>query len=110
MLDSVVWQWRKSRHMNKIVPSDGMIVREDTAFEPGVYFLPNGITIASDGITLDGGGALLIGANRKGVGVNIKGRRDVTLRHLQLREYYHGIHAKDCLGLTLAHNQVTSTA
>jgi parallel beta-helix repeat protein len=96
--------------MKTVTPTDGMVVREDVTLTPGVYFLPNGITIDADNVTLDGAGALLIGAERKGQGVRLVGRSTVTIRNLRLREYYHGIHASSCEHLTLTSNQITSTA
>ncbi len=93
-----------------IVPIDGMVIREDTAFAPGVYFLPNGISVEADSVTLDGNGALLVGTDREGVGVRVEGRRGVTVKGLRLREYYHGIVCRGCSALALTGNQVTSTA
>src|SRR5207248_1111470 len=93
-----------------VVPEDGMVIREDTTLAPGVYFLPGGITIGADGVTLDGNGALIVGSNREGVGVRVEGRRGVTVRNLRLREFYHGIRAERCAALTLAGNQIASTA
>jgi hypothetical protein len=43
------------------VPTDGMRITKDTAFKPGVYDLPHGITIAASGITVDGNSALFVG-------------------------------------------------
>jgi parallel beta-helix repeat protein len=37
------------------VPTDGMRITQDTVFEPGVYVLPNGITVAASGITVNDG-------------------------------------------------------
>jgi hypothetical protein len=47
-----------------VVPTDGMVITQDTVLEPGVYYLPNGVSIAADGVTLDGNGAILVGNNR----------------------------------------------
>ena len=95
---------------NPVTPRDGMVITADVVLAPGVYHLPRGLTIAGDGITLDGGGAVLIGSDRAGQGLRIEGRAGVTVRNLRLRDYYHGIWAGDCQDLTLAENQVTSTA
>lgn len=92
------------------IPTDGMRVTEDTVLQPGVYYLPQGITIAADGVTLDGNGAILIGRDRTGVGVRVEGKKGVTIKGLRLREYYHGIHATDCQGLTITGCQITGTA
>lgn len=93
-----------------VVPTDGMEIRCDTRLASGVYHLPNGIRIAADGITLDGAGALIVGSNRTGTGIRLEGRRGVTVRTVRLRDFHHGIRAEHCEGLTLAGNQITSTA
>lgn len=95
--------------MGTVVPTDGMVIREDTAFAPGVYVMPKGISVEG-AVTLDGGGATLIGRDRQGVGVRLEGSSGATVRNLRLRDYYHGIHARDCRNLTLERNQITSTA
>src|SRR2546421_10466711 len=87
-----------------------MEIDADTTLTDGVYFLPHGIRIAADNVTLDGGGAVLIGANREGRGITVEGRKGVTVRNFRLRDYYHGIYARDCTDLTLERNQITSTA
>lgn len=96
--------------MKVVTPHEGMIIREDVRFTPGVYFLPGGIRVEGDGIAVDGGGSMLIGGDREGTGVTLLGRRGVTVRNLRLRDYYHGIHATECSELTLSGNQITSTA
>lgn len=96
--------------MNVIVPHDGVVIREDTRFVPGVYHVPNGISIEADGVTVDGDGAMLCGTDRKNAGVTLMGRQSVSLRNLRLRDYYHGIHAEECSGLSLLGNRITSTA
>lgn len=93
-----------------VTPYDGMVVEEDTILEPGIYLLPKGIIIGADGIMLDCNGAMLIGSNREGRGITCSGRTGVTIRNARLREYYHGIYCERCSRITVAHNQVTSTA
>lgn len=93
-----------------IVPLDGMVITQDTTFQPGLYFLPRGIEIGADGVTLDGQGAVLVGEHRQGRGITMVGRRQVTLRNLRLRDYRHGLFAHRCQQLILIRNQVTSTA
>lgn len=44
-----------------VVPTDGMIITEDTTFCPGEYYLPNGISIGANDVSLDCNGAKLIG-------------------------------------------------
>lgn len=93
-----------------VKPTDGMSITADARVEPGVYFLPNGLTIAAGGVTLDGNGAVLIGHDRRGVGVTVDGHADVTIRNLGLRDYYHGIAARNTPTITIRDNRITSTA
>ncbi len=48
-----------------VMPIDGMVITEDTVFEPGIYALPNGVSIGASGITLDMNGAVLVGTDLK---------------------------------------------
>lgn len=96
--------------MKSIVPTDGMIIRESISLEPGVYYLPGGLTIEAEEVILEGNGAMLVGRDRQGVGIRLQGRSGVTIRNVRLREYYHGIHAQSCRNLRLEHNQIASTA
>lgn len=93
-----------------IVPIGGMVIRQDTVFQPGVYYLPQGITIAAGDITLNGNGALLIGHKRTGRGLTINGRKGVTIKNLRFQEFEHGIYARGCQGLTIEDCQITATA
>lgn len=93
-----------------IQPGSCQPICSNTTLQPGVYLLPEGLQIAADGVTLDGNGATLVGTGRRGAGVTVAGHRGVTIRNLRLREYAHGIVARDAADLTLAHSQVTSTA
>ena len=92
-----------------LTPTDGIIITRDTVLNPGVYLLPSGITLAADQMTLDGNGAVLIGVGRIGRGVTIDSHKDITIKNLRILEYYHGIYANNCQGLTLTNCQVTST-
>src|SRR5438477_5464109 len=87
-----------------------MSITESLAFEPGVYFVPDGIRIENDGVTVDGAGATLIGSDRKGVAVTISGQSNVNLKNLRISEFYHGIHARDCANLKITCCRITSTA
>jgi parallel beta-helix repeat protein len=92
------------------IPTNGMIINQDTIFQPGVYNLPDGITIAADGITVDGNGALLVGNNHTGRGISVLNQAGVTLKNLRVQEYYHGIYCQDCQDLTITGCQVAATA
>ena len=93
-----------------IIPTDNLYITENTTLQPGVYYLPNGLTIVEDGITLDGNGALLIGKERFGRGIRVCGRSNVTIKNLRLQEYEHGIFAQDCQNLEISGCRVTATA
>lgn len=95
--------------MNTIRPTSGMIITEDTRFEPGVYPLEKGVTIAADGITLEGAGAHLIGISHKGVGIHLQGVQNVTIKNVQLSGFYHGIRSADCQSLTITHCIIKDT-
>ncbi len=96
--------------MKTIAPTNGMKITTDTKFEPGQYILPDGIQIEGDNITLDGNGAHLIGVQHKGAGISLSGKRDVTLKNLQISGYRHGIKAEDADNLTIAGCRITDTA
>jgi len=51
-------------------PTDGCVVTQYTTFNPGNYYLPNGITINAKYVTLDCQGATLIGSG-SGKGIKI---------------------------------------
>jgi parallel beta-helix repeat protein len=93
-----------------IKPTNGQTITSSTQLEPGVYYLPAGITIAADGIMLDGNGATLIGRDRQGTGIKLDGHAGVTIRNVTLRDYYHGIAARNAKKLTITQNRITSTA
>ncbi len=94
-----------------LVPTNGgLVIRENTRLEPGVYYLPEGIIIEAPGVTLDGNGATILGDNRQGVGVSVLGQTGVTIRNLRIRDYYHGILARGADGIVIEQNQITSTA
>ncbi|MCL4869752.1 MAG: right-handed parallel beta-helix repeat-containing protein [Anaerolineae bacterium] len=84
-----------------ITPTNGLVITEDTTLAPGVYFLPNGITIASDNLTLDGNGAVLVGQKQQGCGLTLFNQKQVTVKNLGLQGYYHGIYANRCDFLTI---------
>ena len=79
-----------------VVPSDGMVVSEDTRLAPGVYVLPRGIWIDSNNVTLEGEGVTLIGMKHTGTGIHGRERTGITLRGLSLSGYYHGVRMDNC--------------
>jgi parallel beta-helix repeat protein len=91
-------------------PMNGMEIKRDASFEPGVYALPDGIVISADNVTLDGRGAVLVGTNQFGQGITIQGASNVTIKNLHILNYYHAISATGCRGLTIANCRCTGTA
>ena len=98
------------RTVPNLIPTENIIIDTETTLEPGVYYVPQGLTITSDNVTLDGNGATLIGNNRLGRGVTVQGRNNVTIKNLNLRDYFHGIYAEDIDNLCVTNCQITSTA
>jgi len=91
-------------------PTNNMLIHGDVTLKPGVYHLPDGLRIAANGVTLDGGGAVLVGSGRRGHGLIVEGCTGVSVRNLHLREYYHGIAARQCTDLHIAGCSITATA
>src|SRR5688572_14960872 len=87
------------------VPSDGMKVDQDTVFELGTYYLPNGIEIVADGVTIRADGVTLVGSG-SGRGVIIEGRKNVNVIGLTVSSYHHDFWFKDCESLTVLDCQV----
>lgn len=93
----------------QIVPTDGMVITEDTAFAPGTYVLPNGISIGADGVTVVGEGVLIVSPQQVGVGVAAQGRKGVTVRGLSVNGFYHGLRFDDCEDVTVENVTVRGT-
>ncbi len=93
-----------------VVPTDGMVISEDTTLSPGVYVLPHGLTLAADHVTVDGQGALIVGQDQRGIGIHADGRQGVVIRGLSLAGYYHGIRLDHCQDTTIDGVTVRDTA
>jgi nitrous oxidase accessory protein NosD len=91
-------------------PTNAMVIREDTRFEPGIYLIPDGITLAADGITLDGNGAHLIGQGKPAAAIQLNGISQVTVKNLQISSFHRGIEALDCQELTVKNCRVREAA
>lgn len=92
-----------------VTPYDGMQIKSNTVFTPGVYHLPAGICICADGVTLDGNGALIIGSDRQGYGIHLEGLHNITIKNVALREYQHAIYAQNCTQLTITGCHIAGT-
>ncbi len=87
-----------------------MTLTESAVLEPGAYLLPDGIKVAKEGITIVGDGVNIIGSNREGTGLKMQGVKGVEIHGLSLRDFYHGIHMKDCKNCKLENLHITSTS
>jgi parallel beta-helix repeat protein len=85
-------------------------IQKDTQLEPRLYFLPEGITVASDDITLDGNGATIMGMDKTGQGINVSGRKKVTIKNLRILNYYHGVSVRNSNEIEISHCTISSTA
>lgn len=92
-----------------VVPTDGMQVSADVTLASGTYLLKGGIDVAADGVVLDGNGATLLGVDQQGSGIRLRGRREVTIKNVRIRNYYHGIELRDCERITITACSIRGT-
>lgn len=86
------------------------VVIQDLQLEPRVYFIPEGLTIDADNITLDGRGATLVGTDKMGEGIRVLGRKKITIKNLNIMNFYHGISLRKTEGIEISNCHITSTA
>lgn len=91
----------------EVVPTDGMVITEDTTFVAGVYVLPAGVSIGASGVTLDMNGAELLGSQFNGYGVTSIGFDDVTIRNGIVRNYYYGMRIEDGADVRIENNDLS---
>ncbi len=91
-----------------IVPTDGMVITEDTTFVPGTYELPNGVSIGASGITLDMNGATLVGTDFANYGVTCIGFDNVTIANGVIKNYYYGIRIENGLGIQILDHDLSN--
>ena len=84
-------------------------ISKSTILPAGVYCLPEGLAVNSDNVVIDGNGCRLIGDFESGSGIKLNGRRNVTLRNLQIAGYRHGIVCENCDGITIQNCHVRQT-
>lgn len=92
-----------------VIPTEGMIITEDTRFAPGAYALRQGIIIGADDITVEAEGALLVNQTRQGVGVHAQNRRGITIRGLAISGFFHGLRFDHCQNVRLESLRVRDT-
>ena len=94
---------------SNVIPTNGMVITEDTQFAPGVYALPNGIRIGADGVTISGDNTLIISQVQKGTGIAAEGRTNITIRDLAISGYYFGVRLDNCREVTLENLKIRDT-
>ncbi len=92
-----------------VIPTDQMVITQDTTLFPGVYLLPGGLRLEGSHIVLDGNGAQLVGAGPNGTGIYVSAGKDITLRNLSLTNYRFGIVAEACQSLVISSCTVHAT-
>jgi parallel beta-helix repeat protein len=95
--------------MNTIIPADGMVITESVRLEPGIYVLPNGISIGMDHVTVEAKDVLILSPTQTGVGIQASGRRGLTIRGLRISGFYHGIRLDNCEDVLVEGVQVRGT-
>jgi len=95
---------------NSVVPTDGMVITQDTRFAPGVYHLPNGLVIGADGITLEGENVLIVSQEHMGNAIYAAGRQGITMRGISMSGYTHDIRLTCCQDVTIENVRVRDTA
>ncbi len=93
-----------------IIPSDGMIIREDTIFAPGTYILPSGIRIAANNVTLSGENVRIISPDQTGVGIHADGQSNIAINDLSLIGYHHAVRFDNCADVRIESVTVRGTA
>jgi parallel beta-helix repeat protein len=93
-----------------VIPTDGMVITEDTKLVPGVYPLRQGLTIGADGVMLDGDGVTLIDVSQRGAGIQAENRSGISLRGLTISGFYHGIRLDHCRDIRIEQVSVRNTA
>lgn len=92
-----------------VIPLNGMRIEANTVLTPGLFILDQEIEIVADGVTLDGNGAVLIGRTHSGTALLVRGRRNVTIRNLNIRRFRHGIRLERCVDSTIASCRIRDT-
>lgn len=92
-----------------MIPSDNMVISEDTTFSTGVYLLPKGIRIERNDITLDGNGAVLVGENFSGCGIFASYRDNITIKNISLQGYRWGVRVEDSNKLAISNCDIKAT-
>lgn len=90
-----------------VVPADGQVFTTNTVLAPGVYSLPNGVSIGASGVTLDLNGATLAGTGFNHFGVTCVGRDNVVIKGGTIRGYYYGVRVQSGAGVRVLDNDLS---
>lgn len=99
-----------------VVPSDNLLINEDTTLCPGIYNIPdpdkNGVIIINaPGITLEGSGTVIIGSETYyGRGIYNLNHDNVIIKNLEVRDYYFGMMIQNSENCTLENNTATGNS
>ncbi len=92
-----------------IIPTNGMIITEDTRLSEGVFHLPDGIRIGKDGITLTGDKTTIVSDSQNNTGIHIDGHTGVTIQDVTINGFYHGVRVDDAKNVTLKNLTIRGT-
>jgi parallel beta-helix repeat protein len=96
--------------MNPIIPTNGMLITENTVLASGVYYLPDGIRIAASNITLEGNNTTIVSDKPSGTAIHLQGQNGVTIRNLSVQGYYHALRIEEAEDITIEKISVRNTA
>jgi parallel beta-helix repeat protein len=92
-----------------VIPVNGMVITEDTTFAPGVYHLPEGITIGADGVTIRGEGTLIVSAAKTGSAIRATGHQRIGVHDLSISGFYYGIRFDQCQDVAIENVTIRET-
>src|SRR3989344_4063833 len=91
-----------------IIPNDSMQIQIDTKFCPGVYNLPNGISVQNN-VMLNCDGATLNGTKiYRSYGIRIQQSSNITLINCNVENYYIGYETRWLTESTIINNNATN--
>lgn len=96
-----------------VQPTDGMVITESTRLAPGVFVLPNGMTIGADNVTIEGDvegdGTLIVSPTTEHAAIKADGRQNVRVQNLSISGFYHGVRFDHCRDVFIENVKVRET-
>jgi len=109
-----LWNTSDESESTCTIPTNNMVIDQDTTFCQGNYILPGNITVNSDDITLDCNNSLLNGTSLNytpgNVGIKIVGRNNVTIKNCKFTEYYQALFIEHSKEINVINNNISHTA